>query len=466
MSEKQRTIAKPISVCGKGLHTGQDVEMTFLPASVNYGYKFQRVDLDERPIIDARVENVVDTSRSTVIGDKGVRIGTVEHVLSALYGLGIDNVLIEINAPETPIMDGSARFFTEKLLEAGSQEQDAEREYIEIKENICYENKETGTELIVYPDTKFSLNVMIDYDSEVLGQQYAYLDNLDKYAKEISMCRTFVFLRELEPLLQNNLIKGGDLDNAIVIVERELPQNEVDRIADLFNQPHVEVRSQGILNNVDLRFSNEPARHKLLDLLGDLALVGKRIKGRVLATRSGHNANVEFSKKIRQELKRRNRPNVRPDIDLNSTPLYNINQIRNILPHRPPFLLVDKIFQMEKEMVIGAKNITMNETFFVGHFPEEPVMPGVLIAESMAQVGGILVLDTVPDPENYLTFFMKIDKLKFRKKVVPGDTLVIKMELLSPIRRGIANMRGYAFVGDSVVTEGEFMAQISKIKNK
>jgi len=465
MSEKQKTLGKAVSVKGKGLHTGLEVELTFKPAPINFGYKFQRTDLSDKPIIHAIADNVVDTSRSTVIGNKDVRVGTVEHVLSALYGLGVDNALIEITGPETPIMDGSAIAYANAILSAGIVEQEADKKFFVVKNNIGFSDEENGIELMTFPDEDFSVNVMIDYNSEVLNNQYASLSSLKEYKKEIAPCRTFVFFRELEILYKNNLIKGGDLDNAIVLVDKEVSKPELDRIADLFKQPHMEVDVElGVLNNLKLHFSNEPARHKLLDLLGDIALVGMPIKGKILATRPGHTSNTEFAKIIRQEIKKKSAKTYAPSYNPNTPPVFDVTQIMGFLPHRPPFLLVDKIIELSDTHVVGVKNVTMNEPFFVGHFPNEPVMPGVLIVEAMAQTGGMLVLNTVPDPANYLTFFLKIDKVKFRKQVVPGDTLIFKLELIEPIRRGIANMSAYAFVGDHLVAEGELMAQITKVK--
>ena len=407
---------------------------------------------------------MVDTSRGTTIEQNGVKVATVEHVLASLSGLGIDNAYIKVNGPEMPIMDGSAKFFVEEIQKVGIKTQEAERGFYVIKEKLVYSDPERGIEIAAYPDESFSIDVLIDYNSKVLGNQYAQLINLNNFAEEVAPCRTFVFFHELEVLLKNNLIKGGDLQNAIVIMENEVPQDELDRIADLFNKPRVHVKPEGFLNNVDLRFHNEPARHKLLDIVGDLALVGRRIKGKIIAKRPGHHANTELAKIIRKMARKEAmKPNI-PKIDFNQEPLYDINQIKNILPHRPPFLLIDKVLQMDENSVVGIKNVTMNEGFFVGHFPNEPVMPGVLQIEAMAQVGGIFVLNTVPDPENYVTYFLKIDRVKFKRKVVPGDTLVFRLELIEPIRRGIANMFGQAFVGENLVMEGELLAQIVKQK--
>ncbi|HAN79787.1 MAG TPA: UDP-3-O-[3-hydroxymyristoyl] N-acetylglucosamine deacetylase [Bacteroidales bacterium] len=465
MGEKQRTLKSPVSFSGKGLHTGAIVNMTIKPAAENTGYRFKRVDLEGQPEVRAIVENVIDTSRSTIIEENGARVGTIEHTLSALYGLGYDNALIEIDAAETPIMDGSAREYTEALLKNGYIEQNADKDFYVIKKTITYADEENGISLMTFPDNSLTFNVMIDYNSEVLGNQYAALNNLKDFPTEIAPCRTFVFFRDLEILHKNNLIKGGDLDNAIVIVERPVAQSEIDRICSLFNKPTIKAdKEQGILNNVSLKFHNEPARHKLLDLMGDLALVGQPIKGRILATRPGHYSNVEFAKRIRQEIKKGKSKSLAPEIDLNAVPKYNINQIKGLLPHRSPFLLIDKIMSVTENEVIGVKNVTMNEPFFVGHFPDEPIMPGVLQIEAMAQTGGILVLSQVEDPENYLTFFMKIDNVKFRRQVVPGDTLVFRLELTAPIKRGIVNMHAQAFVGENLVTEGDLMAQIVKVK--
>ncbi len=464
MVVKQRTIQKPVTVKGKGLHTGVEVELTFQPAPENFGFKFKRIDLEGQPIISAIAENVVDTSRGTTIEEKGVRVSTIEHTLAALHGLGIDNILMEVNGPETPIADGSSAYFVKALKEAGIVELEAERKYYEVKEKLVYTDKERGVEIAIYPDDHLSIDVMIDYNSKVLGHQYALLNSMDDFEKEIAISRTFVFLHEVELLLKHNLIKGGDLNNAIVIMDRQVTQEELDRLAELFHKPKIHVKPEGILNNLDIHFSNEPARHKLLDLIGDLALIGTPIKGRIVATRPGHAANTEMAKIIRQLIKREALKGDIPKYDPNQVPLYNTTQIMNILPHRPPFLLIDKVMSMDERSIIGVKNVTMNEPFFVGHFPGEPVMPAVLQVEAMAQLGGVLVLNTVPDPENYITYFLKIDKVKLRKKVVPGDTLVFKCDMIGEIRRGITTMWAQAFVGDSVVSEGELTAQI--VKNK
>lgn len=462
MASKQKTIKKPVTIKGKGLHTGGYAEITFKPAPENHGYIFKRTDLQEHPTIHATVENVTDTSRSTILEENGARVGTVEHVLSALYGLEIDNILMEITGEETPILDGTAGKYAEALEEAGIEEQSADKDFFIVKKNISYSEPESEIELMIIPDEEFSVSVMIDYNSKVLGNQYATMNSLSDFKEEVSGCRTFVFLKDLEPLLKHNLIKGGDLDNAIVIVEREVSQDELDRLADLFNKPRVKVKNQGVLNNIELKFSNEPARHKLLDVVGDLALVGHPIKGKILATRPGHSSNVEFARVIKRALRKERSKHTAPSYDVNKEPLMDVKEVRRILPHRPPFLLVDKIISMGKTDIVGVKNVTMNETFFQGHFPEEPIMPGVLIIEAMAQTGGILVLNRFDEPEKHSTYFLRIDNIKFRKKVSPGDTLVFRLELTTPIRRGIANMRGQAFVGNQVVTEGEFMAQIIK----
>ncbi len=461
MTENQKTIKKPVSFSGRGLHTGVEVKLTLAPAPENQGYQFIRTDLNDRPVIQAIAENVVETSRGTTLEENGVKVSTVEHVLAACVGNGIDNINIELNGPEAPILDGSARDYSEAIEKAGLTEQKTKRNIFIIDEKIEYRDEDHGIELIAYPDNKFSVDVKIDYNSKVLGFQYANLDNIKDFGKEIAPARTFVFLHELEFLLKNNLIKGGDVDNAIVIIDRKVSQSELDRLAELFNKPKVKVQPEGILNNVELNYSNEPARHKLMDILGDLALVGQPIQGKIIATRPGHYANNQFARLIRSKIKKDKLKKKAPSYDINN-PILDINEIKKILPHRYPFLMVDKILHRDDKTVVGVKNVTMNEPYFHGHFPQEPVMPGVLQVEAMAQVGGILVLNTVPDPEHYATYFLKIDNVKFKRKVVPGDTLIIQADLLEPIRRGIAHMYGQVFVGDNLVSEGELMAQIVK----
>jgi UDP-3-O-[3-hydroxymyristoyl] N-acetylglucosamine deacetylase/3-hydroxyacyl-[acyl-carrier-protein] dehydratase len=465
MAEKQRTLKAPISFTGKGLHTGVQVNMTFHPAPDSPGYIFKRTDLPGQPLINALAENVVETSRGTTIEEHGARVSTIEHVLASFAGMGIDNVLVEINGPETPILDGSARAYAEAIARTGTVEQKTDRKYFILKEKVEYYDEENGIHIIAYPDKIQSINVLIDYNSKVLGNQYATLEDLENFRDEIAPCRTFVFLHELEYLVKHNLIKGGDLDNAIVIVDRKMEQEELDRLAELFNKPKVKVQPEGILNNVDLRFPNEPARHKLLDLMGDLALVGRWFKAKIIATRPGHQSNNEFARALRQVMKKSALQKKIPVYNPNLEPLFDINEVKRRLPHRYPFLLVDKVIHMDEKSVVGIKNVTLNEPFFTGHFPDEPIMPGVLLIEASAQVGGMLVLGTVSDPENYSTYFLKIDKVKFKRKVVPGDTLIVKMDLLEPIRRGIALMFAEVYVGNQMVMEGELMAQIVKTKS-
>ena len=464
MSEKQRTLAKEISLKGNGLHSGKSVTITFKPAPANYGYKFCRVDLPGKPLIDALAEHVTETSRGTTLVQNNASVSTIEHVMAAFSGLRVDNALIELNGPEAPIMGGSSWKFVEAIKEAGIIEQKDDRNYFVVKQKIIYSDEEHGVDLIVYPDDHFSVNVLIDYNSKILGNQYSILDSIDDFEEKISKSRTFVFFHELEPLFNSGLIKGGDLDNAIVILEKEVEQGEIDRIAKLFNRPGINTHTAGILNNTELRYPNEPARHKLLDIMGDIALVGHPIKGKIVATRPGHYANTRLAKIIRQEMKKTISKHDIPLYDASKPPVLTIEDIKKRLPHRFPFLLVDKIIALDESSIVGIKNVTFNEAFFQGHFPEEPIMPGVLLIEALAQTGGLLVLNGVEEPEKYSTYFLKIDKLKFKQKVVPGDTVILKMEFADVIRRGIATMFGQAFVGNKLVLEGEMTAQV--VKNK
>lgn len=469
MSDKQRTIKQAVSLTGVGLHTGKSVTLTFNPAPENHWYKFQRVDLPEQPIIEADADLVVDTSRGTTLEKNGARVYTTEHVLAALVGLGIDNCLIQVTGPEMPIMDGSSWKFIEALEAAEIVEQNAERDYFVLSSNLTYEDPIKKVEMLAVPQDTYRTTVMVDYNSEVLGTQHASIYHIDEFKNEISKCRTFVFLHELEMLLQHNLIKGGALENAIVLVDKEIPQEKLDYLRTVFNKETVEVKGRGVLNNTKLHFYNEPARHKLLDIIGDLALVGKPLKIHILAARPGHAGNVAFAQKLKQMIRDENmrkKKNLHVPYDLNKTALYDINQIQKILPHRQPFLFVDKIMEITEEGIVGVKNVSMNEDFFRGHFPDAPVFPGVIQIEAMAQVGGIFALSKVPDPENYLTYFMSIDKVKFKNQVLPGDTIVFKLSLISPIRRGIVHMRGEAFVRDKQVMEAEMMALLSKVKGK
>ncbi|MDH5381151.1 MAG: bifunctional UDP-3-O-[3-hydroxymyristoyl] N-acetylglucosamine deacetylase/3-hydroxyacyl-ACP dehydratase [Cyclobacteriaceae bacterium] len=459
MKIKQHTISKTVSISGVGLHTGIDTTMKFLPAPPGHGIKFQRVDMEGQPTVDADVDNVVDLSRGTTIEQSGARIATVEHVLAALVGMEIDNILIQLDGPEPPIMDGSSIQFIEVLKEAGLEEQDAMRNFYEVQDSIFYRDPERDVEIAALPLDDYRITVMIDYNSPVLGSQHASLNSITGFEKEIASCRTFCFLHELEMLHKNNLIRGGDLNNAIVVVDRKVEDHELESLAVLFNKPKVEVKKEGILNNVELRYKNEPARHKLLDIVGDLALVGRPLKAQILAARPGHAANVAFAKKIKKAMKESERNNV-PKYDPSQPPVLDINQITNILPHRYPFLLIDKIIHLDENSVAGIKNVTKNEFFFQGHFPDNPVYPGVLQIETMAQIGGILVLNTVPDPENYWTYFLSVEGFKFRKMVIPGDTLIIRCELLHPIKRGIAKMYGKGYVGKTLVCEGTMVASI------
>lgn len=459
---KQQTLKNEFTVSGKGLHTGLNIDATFCPAPENHGYKFCRTDLEGEPTIDALAEYVTETNRGTVLSRGDVKVSTVEHALAALYASGIDNCLIKVNAPELPILDGSSKIYCEKIAEAGLEEQKSDKDYFIIKQKIEVRDDTTGASIIALPDDEFSIDVMIKFESKVLANQFASLDNLKEFPEKISDSRTFVFVREIEPLVNANLIKGGDLDNAIVIYDTPMDQQQLDHIADLMKSPHKEVLDFGYLNNRPLSSENEPAKHKLLDMLGDIALIGRPLKGHIIATKPGHSLNTTFAKQIRRDIKRQDIQ--APLYNPSAEPIMDQMRIRELLPHRYPFLLVDKVIEKGDQYIVGIKNVTTNEPFFLGHFPQEPVMPGVLQVEAMAQTGGLLVLSTVDDPEKYSTYFMKIDNVKFRQKVVPGDTLIFHVSFMTPLRRGCAMMKGYAFVGEKVVTECEFMAQI--VKNK
>ena len=448
---KQCTLKNSFTVSGKGLHTGMAIEATFRPAPVNHGYKFQRIDLDDKPVIDALAENVVETTRGTVLGRGNAKVSTVEHALAALYAAGVDNCLIEVNAPEMPILDGSAIEYATKIAEVGTEEQNEEKDFYIVKQKLEVVDEETGASIVVLPFDSFRIDAMIEFKSPIIPNQFASLNSLSRFKDDIAASRTFVFVREIEPLVKANLIKGGDLDNALVVYDQAMEQADLDKLADLMGVPHKHVSELGYISNIPLAYENEPARHKLMDVLGDLALIGRPLKGYVIATKPGHTINTTFSKKVRREIKHQEL----------QAPVYNPNIA---LPHRYPFLLVDKIIDIGSNYIVGVKNVSGNEPFFQGHFPQEPVMPGVLQVEAMAQVGGLLVLNMVEDPEKYSTYFLKIDNVKFRQKVVPGDTLIFHLSLLTEIRRGCAVMKGYAFVGEKIVSEAEFMAQI--IKNK
>lgn len=460
---KQKTIQKEVTLKGVGLHTGQEVILTFKPAPENNGFTFVRIDLEGSPIIEADASYVVNTQRGTNLEKNAVKIQTSEHVLAACVGCDLDNVIIEINASEPPIMDGSSKFFVEALEEAGIIEQNEERYVYVVKDVISYKDENTGSEIILMPNDTYEITAMVDFETKILGTQNATLKNLSDFKSEISCSRTFSFLHELETLLEEGLIKGGDLNNAIVYVDKEISDKTMENLKKAFGKDKIAVKPNGILDNLTLHHPNEAARHKLLDVIGDLALVGCRIQGRVIANKPGHFVNTQFAKKLLKIIKIEQR-NFVPTYDLHATPLMDVNQIMAILPHRPPFLLVDKIIELSDKHVVGIKNVTMNEPFFVGHFPGAPVMPGVLQIEAMAQAGGVLVLSTVPDPENYLTYFIKIDQVKFKQQVVPGDTLVFKLNLISPIRRGICHMRANAYANGKLVTEAELMAQIVRRK--
>jgi UDP-3-O-[3-hydroxymyristoyl] N-acetylglucosamine deacetylase/3-hydroxyacyl-[acyl-carrier-protein] dehydratase len=461
---KQKTIKEEVTLKGVGLHTGKEVTMTLKPAPINNGFTFVRVDLEGNPVIEADANYVMNTQRGTNLEKRGVKIQTSEHVLAACVGCDLDNIIIELNASEPPIMDGSSKYFVEAIEKAGVVEQDAEQKIYTVKEVISYTDEETGSEILVMPADEYQVTTMVDFGTKVLGTQNASIKSISEFKSEISNARTFSFLHELEALLQHGLIKGGDLNNAIVYVDKEISPETMEHLKVAFGKDNISVKQNGILDNLTLHYPNEAARHKLLDVIGDLALVGMRIKGKVIANKPGHFVNTQFAKKLSKIIKIEERNQV-PTYDLNQPPLMDITQIMNVLPHRPPFLLVDRILELSDTHVVGMKNVTMNEPFFVGHFPGAPVMPGVLQIEAMAQAGGILALSTVPDPENYLTYFMKIDNVKFKQQVLPGDTLIFKLELLTPIRRGICHMQAYAYTNGKLTTEAELMAQIVKAKN-
>lgn len=462
---KQHTLASEVTLEGKGLHTGKNVTLTLKPASENTGFIFVRIDLEGHPIIEADANYVSNTERGTVLEKKGVKIQTCEHILAALVGMDLDNVIIELNASEPPIMDGSAKYFVEAIEKAGIIEQEAERDEYIVREVISYVNEETGSEITIIPADEYQITTMVDFGTKILGTQNAYMYNISEFKTDIANARTFSFLHELEMLLDLGLIKGGDLNNAIIYVDKEISSQTMDKLKKIFNKNEVAVKPNGVLDNITLHYSNEAARHKLLDVVGDLALVGTRIRGKVIANKPGHFTNTQFAKKL-SKIINNERKNDIPKVDINQKPLIDTVGIMKLLPHRPPMLLVDKVFELSDKHVVATKNVTMNEPFFVGHFPGAPVMPGVLQIEAMAQAGGVLILSTVPDPENYITYFMKIDNVKFKVPVLPGDTLIFKLELLTPIRRGICHMQAYAYANGRLVTEGELMAKIVKRDNQ
>ena len=459
---KQTTLKGSFSLCGKGLHTGLSLTVTFNPAPENHGYKIQRIDLEGMPVIDAIAENVIDTQRGTVLGKGEVRVSTIEHGMAALYALGIDNCLIQVNGPEFPILDGSAIKYVEKIKEIGIDEQNAPKDYYIIRKKIEVNDEATGSSIVILPDEQFSLTAMCSFNSKFINSQFATLDDVGNFATEIAPARTFVFVRDIEPLLKANLIKGGDLDNAIVIYEKQTSQEQLDQLADMIKVEHRDANNLGYIQHKPLVWENECTRHKLLDIIGDMALIGKPIKGRIIATRPGHTINNKFARQMRREIRKHEIQ--APIYDPNETPIMDVNRIRELLPHRYPMQLVDKVIELGATSIVGVKNVTSNEPFFQGHFPQEPVMPGVLQIEAMAQCGGLLILNTLEEPERWSTDFMRIDDVKFRQKVVPGDTLLFKVDLLAPVRHGISSMKGYVFVGDHVVSEATFTAQI--VKNK
>lgn len=463
MADKQHTLKEAVKLTGIGLHTGEKVNLEICPAPDNHGYKFQRTDVEGQPVIKADADLVVATDRGTTLEQNGVRVYTTEHVLAALYGMQVDNALIKIDGPEIPIMDGSSWPFVEAIEKAGLEAQETDRNYFELSENIPWEDTEKGIEFLAVPDTNYRITVMVDYNSPVLGTQHASMYHIGEFKENISRCRTFVFMRELEFLAKNNLIKGGDLDNAIVLVDREdITQDELDRLAKLLGKEELKIQYEGIgvLNSSKLKYENEPARHKLLDIVGDLALVGRPIKAHILGARPGHSGNVRFAKVLKEQIKKQE--SAGRHFDLTKEPLYNINDIEKLLPHRYPFLLVDKVMEITENSIVGVKNVTMNEPMFQGHFPGNPVFPGVLQIEATAQVGGIFALSKVDDPALYSTYFMKIDNVKFKQKVLPGDTLVFELTLMSPIRRGLVHMGGKAYVNGKLVMEAEMLAQVIK----
>ncbi|UOE38728.1 MULTISPECIES: bifunctional UDP-3-O-[3-hydroxymyristoyl] N-acetylglucosamine deacetylase/3-hydroxyacyl-ACP dehydratase [Chryseobacterium] len=463
MSDMQKTLQQEVTLSGIGLHTGKEVKLTIKPAKENTGFIFVRTDLEGHPQVEADVNYVVATERGTTLEKLGVKINTCEHLLAALVGCDIDNAILEMNASEPPILDGSSKYFVEAIESAGVVEQSMAREYLVVKEVLSYSDPATGSEITIIPSDTYEVTTMVDFGTKVLGTQNATMKNISEFKEEISSARTFSFLHELEMLLDHGLIKGGDISNAIVYVDKDLTPETTEKLKKAFGKDNVSIRPNGILDNLNLNYPNEAARHKLLDVIGDLALTGVKIKGKVIANKPGHYVNTQFAKKLNRQWKLQKKKNV-PEFDLTKPPVFDINGIMRLMPHRYPFLLIDKVLELSDTHVVGLKNVTFNEPFFVGHFPKEPVMPGVLQVEALAQTGGILVLASVPDPENYSTYFIKIDKVKFKRKVIPGDTLVFKIELITPIRRGIVHMQGYGYVGDQVAVEAELMAQVAKNK--